>query len=92
MKLYSIISNLVSKIKNVLLTKPLDTVCDTNVIYLVMNGNSLGKYEDFRILADSVVNSTLMKIIDIEWRIKVLKILVKVSDILIKKLFLYILW
>jgi hypothetical protein len=39
-------SNLVSKIKNVLLTGPLDVVCGANMVYLAMNGNNLDKYED----------------------------------------------
>ena len=80
-------SNLVSKIKNVLLTGPLDAVCGANVVYLAMNGNNLGKYEDVRTLADNAVNSALIKVTDTEWRMKVLEILAEVSDVLIRKLF-----
>ncbi|GES80988.1 hypothetical protein GLOIN_2v1632380 [Rhizophagus clarus] len=68
-------SNLVSKIENVLLTGPLDAVCGANVVYLAMNGNNLGKYEDVRTLADNAVNSALMKVTDTERRMKVLEIL-----------------
>ena len=67
-------SNLVSKIENVLLTGPLDAVCGANVVYLAINGNNLGKYEDVRTLADNAVNSALMKVTDMEWRMKILEI------------------
>ena len=50
-----------------------------------MNGNDLGNYEDVRTLADSAVNSALMKVTDIEQKMKILEILVEVSDILIRK-------
>jgi hypothetical protein len=68
-------SNLVSKIENVLLTGPLDAVCGASVVYLAMNGNNLDKYEDVRTLADSAVNSALTKITDMERRMKILEIL-----------------
>ena len=87
LKSHLIMSNLVSKIKNVLLTGPLDAVCGANVVYLAMNGNNLGKYEDVRTLADNAVNSALIKVTDTEWRMKVLEILAEVSDVLIRKLF-----
>ena len=86
-KSHSIMSNLVSKIENVLLTGPLDTVCSANVVYLAMNGNNLSKYEDVRTLADNAVNSALMKVTNTERRMKVLEILAEVSDVLIRKLF-----
>src|SRR3954447_20191255 len=76
--------NLVSKIENILLNGPLDAVCDANVVYLAMNGNDLGNYEDVRTLADSAVNSALMKVTDMERRMKILEILAEVSDILIR--------
>ena len=60
-------SNLVSKIENILLNGPLDAVCGANVVYLAMNGNDLGNYEDVRTLADSAVNSALMKVTDMEY-------------------------
>jgi hypothetical protein len=82
-------SNLVSKIENVLLTGPLDAVCGANVVYLAMNGNNLGKYEDVRTLADSAVNSALTKVTDMERKMKILEILAEVSDVLIR-FFLYI--
>jgi hypothetical protein len=82
--------NLVSKIENVLLTEPLDAVCSMNVVYLTMNSNNLGKYEDVKTLADSAMNSALTKVTDIKWRIKILKILAEVNDVLIIKFFLYI--
>ena len=77
-------SNLVSKIENILLNGPLDAVCDANVVYLAMNGNDLGNYEDVRTLADNAVNSALMKVTDMERRMKILEILAEVSDILIR--------
>ena len=58
-----------------------------NVVYLAMNGNDLGNYEDIRTLADSAVSSALMKITDMEWKIKILEILAEVSDILIRNFF-----
>ena len=87
LKSHSIMSNLVSKIENVLLTGPLDAVCGANVVYLAMNGNNLGKYEDVRTLADNAVNSALMKVTDTEQKMKVLEILAEVSDVLIRKHF-----
>lgn len=80
-------SNLVSKIENILLNGPLDAVCGANVVYLAMNGNDLGNYEDVRTLADSAVNSALMKVTDMERRMKILEILAEVSDILIRNFF-----
>ena len=89
-KSHSIMSNLVFKIKNILLNGSLDAICSANVVYLAMNGNDLGNYEDVRTLADNAVNSTLMKVTDTERRMKVLEILAEVSDVLIRKLFVYI--
>ena len=86
-KSYSIMSNLVSKIENILLNGPLDVVCGANVVYLAMNGNDLGNYEDVRTLVDSAVNSALMKVTDMERRMKILEILAEVSDILIRNFF-----
>src|SRR5581483_9466287 len=80
-------SNLVSKIENILLNEPLDAVCDANVVYLAMNGNDLGNYEDIRTLVDSAMNFALMKVTDMEWKMKILEILAEVSDILIRKFF-----
>ena len=80
-------SNLVFKIKNILLNGSLDAICSANVVYLAMNGNNLGNYEDVRTLADSAVNSALTKVTDMERRMKILEILAEVSDILIRKFF-----
>jgi len=80
-------SNLVSKIENILLNRSLDAVCGANVVYLAINDNDLGNYEDVRTLADSAVNSALIKVTDMERRMKILEILAEVSDILIRKFF-----
>ncbi|GBB92058.1 hypothetical protein RclHR1_01960008 [Rhizophagus clarus] len=63
------------RVKNILLNGPLDAVCGVNIVYLAMNGNDLSNYEDVRILADSAVNSALMKVTDMERRMKILEIL-----------------
>ena len=55
-----------------------------------MNGNDLGNYEDVRTLVDSAVNSALIKVTDMERKMKILEILAEVSDILIRKIFLCI--
>ncbi|CAJ0846816.1 7506_t:CDS:2 [Entrophospora sp. SA101] len=68
-------SNIVSQIENLFLTGHLDAVCGANVVYLAMNGNNLGRYEDIRTLADRAVNSALMKITDTERRTRVLEVL-----------------
>ncbi|CAJ0846966.1 6442_t:CDS:2 [Entrophospora sp. SA101] len=68
-------SNLVSKIENLLLNGPLDAVCGANIVYLAMNGNHLGRYEDIRTLADRAVSSALTKITNTERRTKILEVL-----------------
>ncbi|CAB4394436.1 unnamed protein product [Rhizophagus irregularis] len=44
-----------------------------------MNGNDLSNYEDVRTLADSAVNSALMKVTDMERRMKILEILAEMT-------------
>ena len=54
-------SNLVSKIENVLLTGPLDAVCGSNVVYLAMNSNNLSKYELSSVKKGEIANFIILR-------------------------------
>nr|CAG8608244.1 12493_t:CDS:2 [Entrophospora candida] len=57
-------SNLVAKIVTFLLEEPLDAVCSASVVYLAMDNNTLGSYNDVKDLAECAVNSALGELND----------------------------
>ena len=71
-------SNLVVKVKALLLQESLDTLCGASVIYLTIEDNTLPSYNDVREIVDRAVTLSLVKLTDLERRIKVLEILPQV--------------
>src|SRR5947199_10000617 len=74
-------SNLKTKIENLFLTGPLDAICGASVVYLAMDGNNVGDYEEVRNFADSAVNSVAEKLVNNDRKEKVLEVLPEVNVI-----------
>ncbi|CAG8651691.1 24294_t:CDS:2, partial [Racocetra persica] len=73
-------SNLKTKIENLLLSGPLDAICGASVVYLAMDGNNVGSYEDVRNLANSAVDSVLEKIVDNDRKEQVSKVMPEIQQ------------
>ncbi|GES74930.1 hypothetical protein GLOIN_2v1776328 [Rhizophagus clarus] len=73
-------ANLVAKIKELLVCDSLDALCGASVIYLTIEDNVLPPYNKVRELVDRAVNSSLMKIDNLERRTKVLEILPQMEN------------
>ena len=71
-------SNLVTKVKALLLQESLDTLCGASVIYLTIENNTLLPYNDVWEIVDRAVTLSLAKLTDLERRTKVLEILPQV--------------
>ena len=71
-------SNLITKIKTLLLQELLDTLCGASVIYLTIEDNILLPYNNVREIVDRAITSSLTKINDVERKTKVLEILPQV--------------
>ena len=71
-------SNLVVKVKALLLQESLDTLCGASVIYLTIEDNTLSPYNDVWEIVNWAVTLSLMKLTNLEWRTKVLEILPQV--------------
>ena len=71
-------SNLVIKIKALLLQEIFNTLCGTSVVYLTIENNILPPYDKVREIVDRAVNSSLTKLTDLGRRTKVLEILPQV--------------
>ena len=71
-------ANLVAKIEELLVCDTLDALCEASVVYLTIEDNVLPPYNKVRELVDRAVNSSLMKIDNLERRTKVLEILPQV--------------
>ena len=59
-------TNLIAKIEELLIYDLLDAFCETSVVYLTIKDNILPPYNKVRELVDRAVNSSLMKIDDLE--------------------------
>ncbi len=68
-------SNLVVKVKALLLQELFDTLCEVFVIYLIIEDNILPLYDKVQEIVDWVVNSSLSKIEDLSQKTKMLEIL-----------------
>jgi len=83
-------ANLVAKIEELLVYDSLDALCGASVVYLTIEKNVLLPYNKVRELVDRAVNSSLMKIDDLERKNKVLEILPQVCNNLLYGLFISI--
>ena len=72
-------SNLVARVKTLLLQESLDALCGVSVVYLIIENNTLPPYNDVREIVDRAVTSSLTKIKDLGRRTKVLEILLQVG-------------
>ncbi|CAB5394365.1 unnamed protein product [Rhizophagus irregularis] len=73
-------ANLVAKIEELLVCDTLDALCGASVVYLTIEDNVLPPYNKVRELVDRAVNSSLMKIDNLERRTKVLEILPQMEN------------
>ena len=73
-------ANLVAKIEELLVYDSLDALYGVSVVYLTIEENVLLPYNKVRELVDRAVNSSLMKIDDLERKTKVLEILPQVCN------------
>ena len=71
-------SNLVAKVKAFLLQESFDTLCGASVIYLTIEDNILPPYDKVQEIVNWAVNSSLVKLTDLDRRTKVLEILSQV--------------
>ncbi|RHZ67779.1 hypothetical protein Glove_299g81 [Diversispora epigaea] len=63
--------HLVFKIKELLLEEPLESLCGASAIYLTIGNNILSSFEQVRDIIERAINSSLLKIEEIERKIKV---------------------
>ncbi len=71
-------SNLVAKVEALLLQESFDTLCGASVIYLTIEDNILPPYDKVQEIVNWAVNSSLVKLTDLDRRTKVLEILSQV--------------
>ncbi|CAG8655334.1 10356_t:CDS:2, partial [Paraglomus occultum] len=70
---------LVSTIEAFLIEEPLDSLCGASAVYLAIENNNLPPFEYVRGVIDRAVNSSLLKIEDIERKTKALEVLSQVA-------------
>ncbi|RHZ53199.1 hypothetical protein Glove_444g14 [Diversispora epigaea] len=64
-------AHLVFKNEALLLEEPLESLCGASAIYLTIENNILSSFEQVRDIVERAINSSLLKIEEIERKIKV---------------------
>ena len=87
-------AHLVSKIETLLLEESLDSLCGASAVYLAIENNILPSFDYVRGVIDHAVNSSLLKIDDVERKTKVFEVLSQVgkNQILRYQYLMMILW
>ncbi len=72
-------SDLVVKVKALLLNEPLDSLCGASAVYLTIENDILPSLEDVRDIVDRAINSSLLKIEESERKAKIMEVSTQVS-------------
>ncbi|CAG8476034.1 5413_t:CDS:2 [Paraglomus occultum] len=72
-------THLISKIEALLLEEPLDSLCGASAVYLTIENNILPSLKYVRGAIDRAVNSSLLKMDDVERKTKVFEVLSQVG-------------